>query len=58
MECNMFNTPVTMFVGLGFPAQVRTVIEAYKLLSEWPLSKKDLTHALALNACRARYAGM
>ena len=57
MECNMFNTPVTIFVGLGFPAEVRTVTEAYALLSEWPMSKKESTHAMALKACRAALCG-
>jgi hypothetical protein len=57
MECNMFNTPVTIFVGLGFPTEVRTVSEAYALLSEWPLSKKEPTHAMALKACKAALWG-
>ena len=57
MECNMFNTPVTIFVGLGFPTEVRTVSEAYALLSEWPLSKKQPTHAMALKACKAALWG-
>ena len=57
MQYNMFNTPVTIIVGLGFPTEVRTVAEAYALLSEWPLSKKDPAHAMALKACKAALCG-
>ncbi|MBZ9606130.1 MULTISPECIES: DUF982 domain-containing protein [Phyllobacterium] len=57
MECNTFNTPVMIIVGLGFPTEVRTVAEAYALLSEWSLSKKEPAHAMALKACKAALCG-
>ncbi|UXN59057.1 DUF982 domain-containing protein [Phyllobacterium zundukense] len=57
MECNVFEEPVSLFVGLGLPVQVRTVAEAYALLGEWPLSKTDPAHTLAIKACKAALSG-
>ena len=31
-----FPQPISIFVGLGFPREVGDVLEAYKLLNEWP----------------------
>jgi hypothetical protein len=52
-----FEKPVTLLVGLGFPSRVETVIEAYALLQDWPVSDRDDAHAVALNACKAGLAG-
>lgn len=57
MENNLFQRPVTILVGLGFPTEIRTVKETYALLSEWSPSKRSMDHAVALNACRAALAG-
>jgi len=57
MECNLFEEPVTLFVGLGFPTQFRTVEQAYALLGEWQPSKSDPARTLAINACRAALSG-
>jgi hypothetical protein len=57
MENNVFEEPVTLFVGLGFPTQVKTVAEAYALLGEWHSSKTDPARTLAINACRAALSG-
>lgn len=57
MEHNLFEHPVTIIVGLGVPAGIRSVKEAYAMLNEWPPSKRDRAHAIALNACRAALAG-
>ena len=57
MEYNVFEEPVTLIVGLGFPTQVRTVAEAYALLGEWHSSKTDPARTLAINACRAALSG-
>jgi Protein of unknown function (DUF982) len=57
MEHNLFQRPVTMLVGLGFPTEIRSVKEAYAMLGEWPPSKRDAAHAIALSACRAALAG-
>lgn len=57
MKPDMFRHPVTIFVGLGFPAEVRNVMEAYRHLVEWPVSLRDTAHAVALKACQAALRG-
>ncbi|MDK1384832.1 DUF982 domain-containing protein [Sinorhizobium sp. 8-89] len=57
MEHDCFRQPVTIFVGLGFPAEIHGVREAYAWLNEWPPSKRNPAHAIALNACKAALAG-
>lgn len=57
MEHDCFRHPVTILVGLGFPADIHSVREAYAWLNEWPPSKRNPTHAMAINACRAALAG-
>lgn len=57
MEHNLFQYPVTILVGLGFPTKIQSVKDAYALLSEWPPSRRNSAHAVALNACRAALAG-
>lgn len=57
MKPDMFRKPVTILVGLGFPAQVRGVTDAYRHLVEWPGSLRDRAHAVALNACQAALRG-
>ena len=56
-EYNVFEEPVSLFVGLGLPVQVRTVAEAYALLGEWPPSKTDPAHTMAIKACKAALSG-
>jgi hypothetical protein len=43
--------------GLGLPMRVDNVMKAYTLLNEWPPSKRNAAHAIALNACRAALVG-
>ncbi|MBY2912280.1 DUF982 domain-containing protein [Rhizobium leguminosarum] len=57
MKPDMFKQPVSIFVGLGFPAEVRSVMDAYRHLVEWPGSPRDAAHAVALKACRAALRG-
>lgn len=57
MKPDMFRQPVTIFVGLGFPAEVRTVMDAYRQLAEWPASLRDTAHSIALKACSAALRG-
>ena len=37
--------------------RVDNVMKAYTLLNEWPPSKRNAAHAIALNACRAALVG-
>ncbi|ANL39752.1 MULTISPECIES: DUF982 domain-containing protein [Rhizobium] len=57
MRPDVFKQPVTIFVGLGFPAEVRTVMEAYRHLDEWPAMLRDAAHSVALKACAAALRG-
>jgi len=57
MKPDMFKSPVTIFVGLGFPAKVCSVMEAYRHLVEWPPTNRDSAHKAALNACSAALRG-
>lgn len=45
-----FRVPVTIFVGLGFPVDVESVLDAHRVLSEW-LGPRDYSHTMAVNAC-------
>jgi len=57
MKPDMFTKPVTILVGLGFPAGVRNVMEAYRHLAEWPTSFRDTAHSVAMKACQAALRG-
>lgn len=57
MRPDVFKQPVTIFVGLGFPAELRTVMEAYRHLDEWPAISRDAAHSVALKACGAALRG-
>ena len=53
-----FSKPVSIFVGLGFPRHVESVVEAHQVLSDWPMSGRGPDHELAVDACRSAMAGM
>jgi len=57
MKPDMFRNPVSILVGLGFPAEVRSVMDAYRHLTEWPMSQRDVAHSVALKACGAALRG-
>ncbi|CDZ31045.1 DUF982 domain-containing protein [Neorhizobium galegae] len=57
MKPDMFRQPVTILVGLGFPAEVGSVMDAYRHLAEWPASMRDAAHSIALKACSAALRG-
>ncbi|GLR40831.1 hypothetical protein GCM10007880_13470 [Mesorhizobium amorphae] len=57
MQHNQFQHPVRVLVGLGFPTDIQNVKDAFVLLDEWPPSKRNAAHGVALNACRAALAG-
>jgi hypothetical protein len=57
MKPYMFREPVIILVGLGFPAKVRTVMDAYRHLVEWPASMRDTAYSVALKACGAALRG-
>ena len=53
MMRHSFNRPVGVLVGLGLPVEVGTVMEAYRLLEDWPPSQRNPTHSVAMKACKA-----
>ncbi|SEI14940.1 Protein of unknown function [Rhizobium tibeticum] len=57
MKPDMFRQPVSILVGLGFPAEVCSVMDAYRHLVEWPASMRDTAHTVALKACSAALRG-
>lgn len=57
MPRNRVEEPVTVLVGMGLPARIETVMEAYALLQDWPVVSGNHGHAIALNACKAGVAG-
>lgn len=57
MKPDMFKHPVSILVGLGFPAKVHSVMDAYKHLCEWPAPLRDTAHAVALKGCGAALRG-
>ncbi|WP_353653456.1 DUF982 domain-containing protein [Rhizobium sp. AU243] len=57
MKPDMFRKPVTILVGLGFPVEVRGIMDAYRHLVEWPTSFRDTAHSIALKASQAALRG-
>lgn len=49
----MFNPPVTVTVGLGFPVRIRSASAAATYLEAMAPSSKDLVWEATLTACRA-----
>src|SRR4051812_13823975 len=52
-----FLKPVPIFVGLGFPREITSVLEAYKVLIEWSPRSRGPAHAPALKTCEAAMSG-
>ncbi|KAA0685330.1 DUF982 domain-containing protein [Neorhizobium sp. P12A] len=57
MKPDMFREPISILVGLGFPAEVRNATDAYRHLCEWPMRSRDHAHAVALRVCGAALRG-
>lgn len=51
-----FDQPVSIFIGLGFPRDIETVLEAYDVLLEWN-GARDIDHVMAIEACRGAIGG-
>ena len=52
MNRRQFEEPVTLLIGMGFPARIESVVEAYALLQDWPACSRNGAHSVALNACK------
>ena len=57
MGITKFDHPVEVFVGLGFPREVETVVDAYAMLVEWN-GIPDLDRAGAIEVCRKALKGV
>ena len=53
MKPDMFKEPVSILVGLGFPAEVRSAMDAYRYLVEWPAALRDNAHS-GVRSCAPR----
>ena len=47
--------PVEVFVGLGFPIEIATILGAFQFLNEWSGNRGEF-HQRAIEACRAALA--
>lgn len=56
MNVRSFSHPVHVFVGLGFPCEVSSVMDACQVLDEWSGSRTSI-HAATSAACRSAFAG-
>lgn len=56
MSAAMFDRPVAVFVGLGFPSEVEDIIDAYAMLVEWN-GIPDLDRAGVIEVCRKALKG-
>jgi hypothetical protein len=57
MKPDMFRQPVNILVGQGFPTEIKGALDAYRHLSEWPPQFRDITHSVALKACKTPVCG-
>ncbi|MBD9572831.1 DUF982 domain-containing protein [Ensifer sp. ENS08] len=57
MKPDMFERPVSILVGLGFPGEIRSVMDAYRLLVDWQAPSGDALHSVAIKACLAALRG-
>ena len=55
MQSRVFDHPVTILVGMGFPRQISSVFEAYRFLTDWAGNSPE--QRAALRACRAALVG-
>lgn len=57
MKRDAFKEPISIFVGLGFPAEVRSALDAYRYLVESLAALRDNAHSAALKICGAALRG-
>ena len=50
-----FEKPVRVWVGLGFPRQLNSVVDAYQFLADWCGNSPE--QRAAIRACKAALAG-
>lgn len=55
MLAQHFEKPVRVLVGLGFPRQLNTVVDAYQMLLDWNGNSPE--QKAAIRACKAALCG-
>ncbi|TGQ67414.1 DUF982 domain-containing protein [Mesorhizobium sp. M00.F.Ca.ET.186.01.1.1] len=50
-----FETPIRVWVGLGFPRQLNTVVDAYQFACEWCGNSPE--QKAAIRACKVALSG-
>lgn len=55
MLAKHFEKPLRVFVGLGFPRQLNTVVDAYQFVLDWGGNSPE--QRAAVRACKAALAG-
>lgn len=55
MLASAFEKPVRVWVGLGFPRQLNTVVDAYQFVLEWCGNSPE--QKAAIRACKAALSG-
>ncbi|WP_163264715.1 DUF982 domain-containing protein [Chelativorans alearense] len=56
MTAYKFDQPISVFLGLGFPRDVNSVLDAYDLLLEWN-GIPDLDYHAAVDICSKALSG-
>lgn len=56
MKVRSFSHPVNVFVGLGFPYEISSLVEACQVLDDWTGSRTSI-HAATSAACRSALIG-
>lgn len=57
MNGTLFEKPVAILVGLGFPRKIGSANEAYQLLSDMRLTASHGAHRMAMQVCKAAIEG-
>lgn len=57
MDRTQFRKPVSVLVGLGYPAKVESASQAYQLLNELPLSPAHRARSVAAKVCKLAIEG-
>ncbi|MBT1159281.1 DUF982 domain-containing protein [Aminobacter anthyllidis] len=55
MLAQFFEKPIRVWVGLGFPRQLNTVVDAYQFAMEWCGNSPE--QRAAIRACKAALSG-
>ena len=57
MTPDAFEKPVRLLVGLGYPKDIRNVLDAYMFLNDAPGYMRNAAQTMALKTCRAALLG-